>query len=208
MHKRLALVAAAALVALPGQRAEAAYTSSDAWASQLQAGPSQALVPFPSYTLVTQDAFGTTAPRQVNTSGQLSGNYGCNSAINPCSGAYRLTYTLPFDIVGFGGDLELRQVQTDFRPPLDVPLTRTLEGRAYSGFYGDLFSPTNTITITWLPGLLSTDDFGSFTLRSAQVVPAPVPEPASALALAGALLLAGWFRGLRPCPRRSAGGQP
>lgn len=208
MHRHLVLAAIAALLTLLGPRAEAAYTSSDAWAAQLQAGPSQSLVPFPSHTLVTQDAFGTTTPRQVNTSGQLSGNYGCNSAINPCSGAYRLTYTLPFDIIGFGGDLELRQFQTDFRPPLDVPLTRTFEGRAYSGFYGDLFSPTNTITFTWLPGLLSTDDFGNFALSSAQVVPAPVPEPASALALAGALLLAGWSRGLRPCPRRSAGVKP
>ena len=191
MLKGMILAAAAVAVsfASAAQRAEAAFTSADAWNAQLQAGPSQTLVPFPDYALVTQDAFGTVGPTQVDTSGQLRGSYGCDSRVNPCSGAYRLSYTLPFDIVGFSGTLLLRQFQTDVRPLLDVPLTRSAAGGfAYSGFYGDLFGPTNVITFLWSPGLLSTDDFGNIALTSAQVVLAPVPEPASALLLSGALL--------------------
>ena len=194
MLKRLMLATTVvAAFALVGRSAEAAFTNAEAWTAQLQAGPNQTLAPFPSYSLVTQDAFGTVGPTGFNTSGQLSGRYGCDSRIFPCSGAYRLTYELPFAIVGFRGDLVLQQAQTDVRPPLDVPLTRPGGGYAYTGFYGDLFDATSTIAFVWQPGLLSTDDFGTFTLSSAQVVLAPVPEPASALLLGGALLGAGLF---------------
>lgn len=181
----LSTAALSVSLVLTATNANAAYTDSSAFFAQLSSQPNQTLAPFPSYTLTTVDSFGTKGPTQVNTISQLSGSYGCNSLIFPCSGAYQLTYTLPFNIVGFEGNLQYSQAYGQETPIFDVPLG-IRNGINYNGFYDDFFSPTNTITLTWLAGINSTDDFGSFTLNSALVVLAStaVPEPAS-LAMLG-----------------------
>ena len=179
---RAAILAATMLCGL-ATAANAAYTDSSAFFAQVG---NQSLVSFPSYSLVTEDSFGIKAPVQVNTNGQLSGDYGCDSRVFPCSGAYRLTYTLPFDIIGFEGNLQYSQAYGQETPIFDVPLGNSGGGIRYNGFYGDIFGPTNTITLVWRAGITSTDDFGSFNLSSAAVIraPAAVPEPAS-LAMLG-----------------------
>lgn len=181
-----------ALLSFATNRANAAYTNSSLFFSQVSG---QTIVSFPSYTITTQDSFGITGPLQVNTSGQLTGEYGCNSQIFPCSGAYRLTYTLPFAIIGFEGNLQYNQAYGHETPIFSVPLGVT-SGINYNGFYGDIFGPTNAISLVWRAGITSTDDSGYFTLSSASVVlaPAVVPEPASIVLLAVGIAVCGAVR--------------
>ena len=208
MFGRSALAATVAAVAAfaPAQDAAAAYLVEAGWLAALAAQPSQALLPFPGYSVVTQDAFGTAASVQVNTSGRWAGRFGCDSRVFPCSGAYTATYTLPFAITGYAGTLSYDFSQAGFPPGisgLDVPDGSVpapgLTLSDYNGFYGDLFAPTNVLTLTWPRGLRGTDDTTIFTLSSAQVVAAPIPEPSS-LALLGGLLSSACVlrRGTRP----------
>lgn len=192
------VVALAVLVSTP-QKAEAAFLSSNDWLAALSSQPSQMLATFPSYSLVTEDAFAITGPVQVNTTGQWAGFFGCNSAVNPCLGAYRAAYTLPFEIIGYRGDLFYDFSDSSSGPPaiigLDVSDALGANPPTYTGFYGDFFAPTNTLLLSWPPGFVSTDDQTRFLLSSAQVVLAPVPEPSSLILLGGGLLVwAGSFR--------------
>ena len=189
-----ATVAAVVACCALARGAEAAYLARADWLAALPAQPSQTLLPFPGYSLVTQDAFGTTGPVQVNTSGQWTGQFGCDSRVFPCRGAYTATYLLPFAIIGYGGTLSYDFSQVGASPRiagLDVPTgedpARGLTFNDYNGFYGDFFAPTNVLTLSWPAGLRGTDDFTFFTLSSAQVVLAPVPEPSSLLLLGGVL---------------------
>ncbi len=194
-HTMLSTAALSTLLALTTTSANAAYTDSNAFFAQLSGQANQTLASFPSYTLTTQDSFGISAPMLINSSGQLSGSYGCNSGIYPCSGAYRLTYTLPFAIIGFEGNLQYRQAYGQETPIFSVPLGNSTNIN-YNGFYGEIFSPTNTITLTWQAGIVSTDDNGGFLLTSASVIPAStaVPEPASLATLGLSIVAFGMLR--------------
>jgi hypothetical protein len=123
--------------------------------------------------------------------GQLSGSFNCNSFIyGPCLGVTSISYTLPFEIIGLAGTLnynvgpgQLSDVGF-FEFPRNS-LAPDGNPYRYTGFWGDTFAPTRTLTLNWLPGDLS----ASFSLTNAQVVRAVrVPEPGT-LALLGTALL-------------------
>ena len=126
--------------------------------------------------------------------GQLGGNFGCVSFAWPCLGAHTITYNLPFEIIGLSGLLNLSVPNGQLSDVRFFEFARNSvapDGNPfrYNGFWGDIFAPTNTLTILWSPGVFNTDNFGGFTLSSAQVVRAtPVSEPAS-MTLFGAGLL-------------------
>ncbi len=235
---RLFRFCAMALLAWPGavpQARATAYLDEAAWNAAIGGA---ATSPFPAHVAVAQDAFATYArgvPQEVTyttgpfgppvtrtitwildtSAGQWGGSFACNSFAYPCLGAYRITYTLPFDIVGFAGTL-VQSLGTDLWPGL--PFFETPEPAcfapdatdpyydctrlplAFRGFYGATFAPTRSFSILWSAGLISADDAESFRLFGARVVPAP--EPASLPLLAAALGL------LLPMRRRGASALP
>jgi hypothetical protein len=122
--------------------------------------------------------------------GQLAGRFECHSFFYGCLGASTITYTLPYEIIGISGMLSLNAGYGYLSDISFFEFDRSARGTdgnpyRYTGFWGDTFAPTNTITIAWRP----MDGFSSFSLTDAQVVRAVrVPEPAS-LAIFGAGLL-------------------
>lgn len=193
---RLGMACATALFAAAGP-AVAGYYDPAAWFGALAARPDTVLVSVPGYSYVEEDAFGRYAPATVAVAGRWSGRFSCSPAVNPCLGAYRATYTLPFEIVALAGRLRYG-FGYHGRPTLsffDPPPPRLSGFDDFQGFYGDVFAPTDTITVTWRDGLLNTDSASFFLLTEAVVVraaPIAVTEPATiALLGTGALLLAG-----------------
>jgi hypothetical protein len=124
------------------------------------------------------------------SAGQLAGRFECHPFFYGCLGATRITYTLPFEIVGLAGMLDLYVPNGQFSDVgfFEFPnLSLSPDGHPfrYTGFWATTFAPTNTLTINWRP----MDGFSNFTLSDAQVVRAVrVPEPATLMLLGTALL--------------------
>lgn len=136
-----------------------------------------------------------------NGAGQLSGNFDCHSFIYTCFGAFRFTYVLPFEIVGLAGDLSITHGYSGNAqniPFFDFDanyLNQSSSGgpNFYSGFWGATFPATSVLTITWVPGLWSTDDSAGFALNNLtvltnQVVAVPAPGALALFATALGLL--------------------
>ncbi|MGG5888827.1 PEP-CTERM sorting domain-containing protein [Falsiroseomonas sp. HC035] len=169
------------------------------------------------------DSFGyrgySIRPFPSGAAGQMTGDFGCHSAYYRCLGAHTVTYTLPYEIIGLAGQLQATSV-TKFgffgfpwdHHDVDTMITyqdgvKLLD--SYSGFWGTTFAaPTNTVTVTWGPGLINMDDAAWFrltdlvALKAAPGVTAtPVPEPASlalfGLGLAGIAVIRGRRRDTR-----------
>lgn len=123
------------------------------------------------------------------TPGSLGGNYSCYSPFSRCVGVMSVTFTLPYEVIGLSGMLDLG---ADHWPPqrifpeLEVSslwATTNWKGTSPDTFYGKMFDlPTDTFTVTWnyLDG--GSDNFARFNLTDVMLVRAPtaVPEPASA----------------------------
>lgn len=140
-----------------------------------------------------------------NSAGQISGTFGCHSAVLQCLGAFQVTITLPYEIIGFSGTLSIGAQPlydtSNFLPELEIGGYLDSLAWARPGattFYGQLFdAPTNSFTVSWFDPLpFSYDASGRFSINNAQVVTAvPVPEPASlALFATGLVGLAGLVR--------------
>ena len=110
---RFAIISALVVIAIATARhAEAQdYLDASDWSAALPSEPIE-ITPFPTYTAVTSDAFGTPGhPGLIGSSGadsggsggSLTGSFGCYSPVYPCEGVVSITYTLPFQIVGFEG---------------------------------------------------------------------------------------------------------
>lgn len=172
------------LFAPNGVRATA-YLSAADWLAALPNTPI-VIESFPTYTTVVTDAFGSKGPFANNNGGEFTGNFFCNSAVYPCLGAFQITYTLPFEIIGFAGDLNYANGWYATTPVFPVPLSLNPYNQ-YHGFYGEIFDPTATITLVWKPGLISTDSFANFQFDLPVVVRA-VPEPAALFLFISGLL--------------------
>ena len=133
--------------------------------------------------------------------GGLAATFTCYGPIYPCLGSYRVTFTLPHQIIGLTGALHLAAdywPAPDFMPELDGE--SIISGTAWkdpqsSFFFGTLFdAPRNTFTVSWTgQAQTNLDLFASFALSDVQLV--TVPEPASlALLGAGLVVLAGVAR--------------
>lgn len=142
-------------------------------------------------------------PQNVSSPGSMSGNFECHSAYYPCLGAYEITYHFPHKIRGLAGDLSFYTGYYEywstlaeiipFFPLPDVSLEELASnGFIYSGYFGALFQPTDTLSILWPMGQWSADNHVWFLLSNAVVLAAPgqvaVPEP-SALTLLGVMLV-------------------
>jgi hypothetical protein len=152
-----------------------------------------------------------------NAPGQMTGHFTCHSAVSRCLGAHTIRFTLPFDIVGLGGNLEYMfgyggsadalpffgfahefwEPSTFIQRPGDEhPL-----GYSYGGFWAKTFAATNVLTFVWPDGISNQDDFAFFKLDNLMVLkadmsgasPVPVPEPVSValfgLGLAGLIVV-------------------
>jgi hypothetical protein len=227
--KFLAVAMAAALTVV-APTAEAAFVTQGEFRSALGGANSQ-LADMPAHSITITDNVGSYTPATIGMpvpislttggepdrlsngrvfirpapteAGQLAGNFGCVSFAWPCLGAHTVTYTLPFEIIGLSGMLNLSAPNGQLSDIGFFEFPRNYvapDGNPfrYNGFWGDTFAPTNTLTIVWSPGVFNTDNVGSFTLSNAQVVRAtPVSEPASmALFVAGLLGLLGVRRKL------------
>ncbi|MCR0982992.1 PEP-CTERM sorting domain-containing protein [Roseomonas populi] len=133
--------------------------------------------------------------------GGLGATFTCYSNIYPCLGSYRVTFTLPYQIIGLTGALHLAADYwpgPDFMPELGGG--KIVSGTAWkdpqsSYFFGALFdAPTNMFTVSWTgQAQTNLDLFASFALSNVQVV--TVPEPASSALLGvGLIVLAGVAR--------------
>jgi hypothetical protein len=123
------------------------------------------------------------------TPGSLAGTYSCHSPISRCVGVMSMTFTLPYEVIGLSGMLNL---WADHWPPLNIfpelEVGSILKGTDWKlnnpdTFYGKMFGlPTDTFTVTWNYGPYGSDNFAGFTLSDVMLVRAPsaVPEPASA----------------------------
>jgi hypothetical protein len=122
--------------------------------------------------------------------GRLSGVFSCHPFFVGCLGVKAVTYKLPYEVVGLSGQLDYRFQGSEWD---QVPFFGfTLEDFSgpspfrYQGFWGELFAPTDTITIF---RTVNTDNFAVFDLNDAKVLRyTPVPEPGSLSLMAVALL--------------------
>jgi hypothetical protein len=164
----------------PATRLDWVYTGGPQYVSDY----SYPLFNFSEYSVRSQPVPASTS------AGQLAGRFECHPFVYGCLGAYRITYTLPFEIVGLAGMLDLyvpngRFSDVDFFEFASNSLSPDGHPFRYRGFWATTFAPTNTFTINWRP----MDGFSNFTLSEAQVVRAVrVPEPGT-LALLGTALL-------------------
>lgn len=170
---------------------------------------------FPPGTLISRT--GTISEPGV-VPGSLGAVFTCYSPLSRCVGALSVTFTLPFEIIGLSGMLDVR---ADYWPSStgifmpELGINSLIAGTDWKfnspdTFYGNLFAlPTNTITVSWGVGGYGSDNGAGFTLNDVMLVRAPtaVPEPASAAVLViGILGLAAgrWRvrRSSRPSVRR------
>jgi len=122
--------------------------------------------------------------------GRLSGVFNCHPSFNGCLGVKAITYKLPYEVVGLYGLLDYRFEGSGWS---NVPFfgfrLEDFSGPSpfrYQGFWGELFAPTDTITIF---RTADTDNFARFDLNDAMVLRyTPVPEPGSISLMAIALL--------------------
>lgn len=124
------------------------------------------------------------------TENRLSGIFNCHPSFNGCLGVKAITYKLPYQVVGLFGLLDYRFEGSgwDSVPFFGFRL-EDFSGPSpfrYQGFWGELFAPTDTITIF---RTVDTDNFARFDLNEARALRyTPVPEPGSIGLLAVALL--------------------
>jgi hypothetical protein len=225
-----------ALAAAPKAEA-AAYLDSNTYLAAVAQLGDVSVATLPSYDVTYQDSYGTWTPATVGNpvavgvnafpytdptrtatrspsgwqdgvASTLDTRFSCNSQVLQCLGAYSVTFTFPYEILGFAGQLAVGGfpfLNRSSMPELQISDYIGTEGwkPGSSTFYGQLLEQaSNSFTLSWgsTPG---TDGDVFFSLADATVLRAStsmsdtvaVPEPASmALFGVGLVGLAGALR--------------
>jgi hypothetical protein len=217
----MALCMVTGIAAAAPRAEAAAYLTAAGWYGALGGAVAEygdiTLSQLPTYKVEYQDSFGTWKPGEPNevlvgTAGfpytnpdlvqsrPFVGSYGgstlgsqftCFQPTFQCLGAYRVTFTFPYEIIGFTGQLRMggNILPLESFRELQIPDYVYNEGwkPGNATFYGLLLDqPTNSFAVTWASIRdAGFDGSGSFSVSNAVVVRAgtanttAVPEPAS-----------------------------